>query len=124
MYAFVYASIYAFLYAKNMAALIGKYGTTANYFVLKRVHERTVGVPDRSPFLTDKMNVSDSSLNDQKQSRTVRNGQYAMIIVRIRNGELYATILLDKTKGLKRLQNHVHGTFMFTFQKTKELSVL
>jgi hypothetical protein len=46
------------------------------------------------------------------RSRTVKNGQErsGTVMVTVRNGERYSTIILYKVNGLKRLQNHVHGT--------------
>jgi len=90
-------------------------------------------VPDRSPFLTVTITVPDRyhdrslpflSVLDRSANGQERPGT---VMVTVRNGhgnaqerwtvwdvERYATIILYKTNGLKRLQNHVHVS------KTKE----
>ena len=100
----------------------------------------------RSKTLRNGQERSGTVKNAQERSRTFKNGQERSGTVRndersgtmngqerwtVRDVERYATIILYKVNGLKRLQNHVHGTFTvrsrnvhgtftFTFQKRKK----
>jgi hypothetical protein len=89
-------------------------------------------VPDRFwPFLTVSKTLrnaqkrSETLRNAQKRSERVRNGhgngqeRSGTVIVTVRNGERYETIILYIINGQKRLQNQVHGAFTFTIQKRK-----
>jgi hypothetical protein len=58
-------------------------------------------------------NWSGTVRNGQERSGTVRNGQErsGTVMVTVRDGERYETIILYKINGQKLLQNHVHGAF-------------
>jgi hypothetical protein len=88
----------------------------------------------RSKTLRNGQERSGTVKNAQERSGTVKNVQERWTVRNdersgtvngqgrwtVRDVERYATIILYKVNGLKRLQNHVHGTFTFTFQKRKK----
>jgi hypothetical protein len=51
-----------------------------------------------------------------KRSEMLRNVRRSG---KVKNGGRSEKFMLNMTKGLERLQNHVYGTFTFTLQKLK-----
>ena len=71
---------------------------------------------ERSGTVKNAQERSGTVKNVQERSGTVRNDERSGTMNgqerwTVRDVERYATIILYKVNGLKRLQNHVHGTF-------------